>query len=173
MPACAGFFVCKLKKMANEPKIAPPKKVVKGAEGEEEEEVDEEAPAWAANDTPKKSKKAKAEPEGIRVPVSKPKGHPKGDQRTPPAKVRPPRPGKPGGRPGSKRQVAAAPAEAEGKEPVVVAKKEKKEPMIVRQAKKVRGGGSNHLDLVLMASYGWRPFGGNRRPRASVLIVSL
>ncbi|GIL59825.1 hypothetical protein Vafri_14549 [Volvox africanus] len=83
-----GFFVCKLKKLSNEPK--------KAAKGEEEEEEEEAATAGSPDDTDgpedaggKKGAKKNAarEPKPVVIPVSRPKSHPKGANRVPTKKV--------------------------------------------------------------------------------------
>ncbi|GIL85754.1 hypothetical protein Vretimale_13218 [Volvox reticuliferus] len=85
-----GFFVCKLKKLSNEPK--------KPAKGEEEEEEEEAAAGLGGSpddtDDPdeagakKLRKKGRAqEPKPVVIPVSRPKSHPKGAQRVPTKKV--------------------------------------------------------------------------------------
>ncbi|GLI70303.1 hypothetical protein VaNZ11_015253 [Volvox africanus] len=83
-----GFFVCKLKKLSNEPK--------KAAKGEEEEEEEEAATAGSPDDADgpedvgakKGAKKSAArEPKPVVIPVSRPKSHPKGAHRVPTKKV--------------------------------------------------------------------------------------
>ncbi|GLC55269.1 hypothetical protein PLESTB_000966400 [Pleodorina starrii] len=79
-----GFFVCKLKKLSNDPK-----KASKDEEDEDEEEEQEEAAAGGDEPEAKKAggKKGPQGPKPVVIPVSRPKSHPKGAQRVTPKKV--------------------------------------------------------------------------------------
>eukprot|EP00798_Chlamydomonas_sp_ICE-L_P010007 gene10007-7891_t len=133
-----GFFVCKLKKLSNEPKLDVPQE---GEEAEEDDDEEEAAPAWAkeAGTPDKKGKKTASGnedvEEGLRVPVSKPKMHPRAGIMTPPSKV-----GSMGGRKGLPPKQAAKAKEAkEAREAKAagepLAKKAKKDSKILKEAK--------------------------------------
>ncbi|GLC40923.1 hypothetical protein PLESTF_001056600 [Pleodorina starrii] len=79
-----GFFVCKLKKLSNDPK-----KASKDEEDDDEEAEQEEAATGGDEPEAKKAggKKGPQEPKPVVIPVSRPKSHPKGAQRVTPKKV--------------------------------------------------------------------------------------